>query len=125
LALARKNLSYAVIPAPIDGFVTERTADLGEYVSPQQKVVTIVKTNPLRIRIDIPEQAIPEVKLGQSVSITTSAWPRQEFCRTRGAHRAECFGDVADVDCRSSDRERKQCAKARTVCDRAHPARAR
>jgi RND family efflux transporter MFP subunit len=79
LALARKNLSYAVIPAPIDGFVTERTADLGEYVSPQQKVVTIVRINPLRIRIDIPEQAIPEVKVGQSVSIMTSAWPDQSF----------------------------------------------
>lgn len=79
LALARKNLSYAVIPAPIDGFVTERTADLGEYVSPQQKVVTIVRINPLRIRIDIPEQAIPEVRVGQSVSITTSSWPDRNF----------------------------------------------
>jgi RND family efflux transporter MFP subunit len=79
LALAQKNVSYAVIPAPIDGFVTERTADLGEYVSPQQKVVTLVRTNPLRIRIDIPEQAIPEVKVGQSVSITTSAWPDKNF----------------------------------------------
>src|ERR1044071_6933808 len=79
LALARKNLSYAVIPAPIDGFVSERTADLGEYVSPQQKVVTIVRTNPLRIKIDIPEQAIPEVKVGQSVSIATSAWPDKNF----------------------------------------------
>jgi len=79
VALARKNLSYAVIPAPIDGFVTERTADLGEYVSPQQKVATIVRTNPLRIRIDVPEQAIPEVKVGQSVSITTSAWPDKNF----------------------------------------------
>ena len=65
LALARKNLSYANIPAPIDGFVSERTADLGEFVSPQQKVVTIVRTNPLRIRIDIPEQAISEVQVGQ------------------------------------------------------------
>lgn len=79
LALARKSLSYVVIPAPIDGYVSERTADLGEYVSPQQKVVTIVRTNPLRIRIDIPEQAIPEVRTGQSVSITTSAWPDRNF----------------------------------------------
>jgi multidrug efflux pump subunit AcrA (membrane-fusion protein) len=78
-ALAHTNLSYAVIPAPIDGFVSERVADLGEYVSPQQKVVTIVRTNPLRIRIDIPEQAIPEVQVGQSVSITTSAWPDKNF----------------------------------------------
>jgi RND family efflux transporter MFP subunit len=59
--------------------VNERTADVGEYVSPQQKVVTIVRTNPLRIRIDIPEQSIPEVKVGQSVSITTSAWPDKNF----------------------------------------------
>jgi multidrug efflux pump subunit AcrA (membrane-fusion protein) len=79
LAIARKNLSYAVIPAPIDGFVAERTADLGEYVSPQQKVATIVRTNPLRIKIDIPEQAISEVKVGQSVSVTTSAWPNKNF----------------------------------------------
>jgi len=79
LALAQKNLQYAVIPAPIDGYVTERVADLGEYVSPQQKVVTIVRTNPLRIRIDIPEQSIPEVKVGQSVSIATSAWPDKNF----------------------------------------------
>jgi RND family efflux transporter MFP subunit len=68
-----------VIPSPIDGFVTERTADLGEYVSPQQKVATIVRTNPLRIRIDIPEQAISAVRVGQSVSITTSAWPDKNF----------------------------------------------
>jgi RND family efflux transporter MFP subunit len=79
LAIARKNLSYAVIVSPIDGFVSERTADLGEYVSPQQKVATVVRTNPLRIRIDIPEQAIPEVKTGQSVSVTTSAWPDKNF----------------------------------------------
>ena len=79
LALARTNLSYANIPSPIDGYVSERTADLGEYVSPQQKVATVVRTNPLRIRIDIPEQAIPEVQVGQSVSITTSAWPDQNF----------------------------------------------
>ncbi len=79
LALARKNLSYAVIPSPIDGYVADRPADLGEYVSPQQKVATIVRTNPLRIRIDIPEQAIPEVQVGQSVSITNSAWPDRNF----------------------------------------------
>jgi multidrug efflux pump subunit AcrA (membrane-fusion protein) len=79
LALAKKNLSYAYIPAPIDGFVAERTADVGEYVSPTQKVATIVRTNPLRIRIDVPEQAIPNVSVGQSVSATTSAWPDKNF----------------------------------------------
>ena len=79
LNLARRALSYANVYSPIDGFVTERTADLGEYVSPTAKVATVVRINPLRVRIDIPEQAIPEVKVGQSVSVTTSAWPDKNF----------------------------------------------
>ena len=79
LGLARRNLSYALVFSPIDGYVAERTADLGEYVSPSSKVATIVRINPLRIRIDVPEQAIPEVSVGQSVSVTTSAWPDKNF----------------------------------------------
>src|SRR5689334_12749572 len=79
LGLAKQSLSYAVISSPMDGFVSERTADIGEYVSPQQKVATIVRTNPLRVRIDVPEQAIPQVRVGQSVSATTSAWPDRNF----------------------------------------------
>ncbi len=79
LNLARRNLSYALVFSPIDGFVSERTADLGEYVSPTTKVATIVRINPLRLRIDIPEQAIPAISVGQSVSVTTSAWPDKNF----------------------------------------------
>ncbi len=79
LSLARRTLSYADVYSPIDGFVSERSADLGEYVSPTTKVATVVRINPLRVRIDIPEQAIPEVRVGQSVSVTTSAWPDKSF----------------------------------------------
>jgi multidrug efflux pump subunit AcrA (membrane-fusion protein) len=79
LNLARRSLSYANVYSPIDGYVTERTADLGEYVSPTTKVATVVRINPLRVRIDIPEQAIPVVNVGQSVSVTTSAWPDRNF----------------------------------------------
>jgi multidrug efflux pump subunit AcrA (membrane-fusion protein) len=79
LGLARRNLSYTLVFSPIDGFVAERTADIGEYVSPNAKIATIVRTNPLRVRIDIPEQAIPVVTVGQSVSVTTSAWPDRNF----------------------------------------------
>src|SRR5207253_1181948 len=56
-----------------------RPADLGEYVSTTTKVATVVRINPLRVRIDIPEQAIPVVSVGQSVSVTTSAWPDRNF----------------------------------------------
>jgi multidrug efflux pump subunit AcrA (membrane-fusion protein) len=79
LNMAIRNQSYTNVYSPIDGYVSERPADLGEYVSTTSKVATVVKINPLRVRIDIPEQAIPEVNVGQSVSVTTSAWPDRNF----------------------------------------------
>jgi len=79
LNLARRNLSYANVYSPINGYVSDRPADLGEYVSTTTKVATVVRINPLRVRIDIPEQAIPAVNVGQSVSVTTSAWPDRNF----------------------------------------------
>ncbi len=79
LSLARRNLSYTNVYSPIDGYVADRSADLGEYVSTTTKIATIVRINPLRVRIDIPEQAIPVVNVGQSVSVTTSAWPDRNF----------------------------------------------
>jgi len=79
LALAKRSLNYSVVSAPIPGYVSERTADVGEYVSPQQKVATIVNLNPLRVRIDIPEQAIPRVHVGESVSVTVAAYTDRSF----------------------------------------------
>jgi RND family efflux transporter MFP subunit len=79
LALAKRSMNYSVITAPIAGYVSDRTADVGEYVSPQQKVATIVNLNPLRVRIDIPEQAIPRVHVGESVSVAVSAYPDRNF----------------------------------------------
>ncbi|HEU4594355.1 MAG TPA: efflux RND transporter periplasmic adaptor subunit [Pyrinomonadaceae bacterium] len=76
---AQKGVRDVVIYAPISGFVSERPADVGEYVSTSSKVATIVRTNPLRVRIDIPEQAISSVSPGQSVSVTVSAYPDRAF----------------------------------------------
>jgi multidrug efflux pump subunit AcrA (membrane-fusion protein) len=77
--LARRNLSYTVVTAPIDGYVLERPVDVGAYVSTTTKVATIVKTNPLWIRIDVPEQAVTQIRTGQPVSLTTSSWPDRSF----------------------------------------------
>lgn len=76
---AEKGVRDSVVVSPISGYVSERPADLGEYVSTQTKVATIVRTNPLRALIDIPEQAIGSVRVGQSVSVTTSAYPDRSF----------------------------------------------
>src|SRR6266705_895012 len=70
--LTRRTLSYTVVSAPIAGYVLDRPVDVGTYVSTTTKVATIVKTNPLWIRIDIPEQAVQQIKAGQSVSLSTA-----------------------------------------------------
>jgi multidrug efflux pump subunit AcrA (membrane-fusion protein) len=77
--MARRNLSYTVVAAPVAGYVLERSVDVGTYVSTTTKVATIVKTNPLWIRMDIPEQALQQIKSGQSVSLTTASWPDKSF----------------------------------------------
>jgi multidrug efflux pump subunit AcrA (membrane-fusion protein) len=79
IAQARKAISDAVVTAPISGYVSDRPADLGEYVTTSSKIATIVRTNPLRVRIDIPEQMVSSIQVGQSVSVTVSSYPDRSF----------------------------------------------
>lgn len=76
---AQKGIRDVTIYSPISGYVTERAADVGEFVSTSSKVATVARTNPLRVRIDIPEQAIATVRPGQSVSVSVSTYPDRSF----------------------------------------------
>lgn len=79
---AKKAVNDTAILAPISGFVSERTADPGEYVSPSvpnPKIATIMRTSTLRMKIEVPEQSIELVKPGQSISLQTSAYPDRNF----------------------------------------------
>jgi RND family efflux transporter MFP subunit len=76
---AQKGIRDVTIYSPISGYVTERAADVGEFVSTSSKVATVARTNPLRVRIDIPEQAIATVRPGQSVSVSVSTYPERSF----------------------------------------------
>ncbi len=79
VAQARKNIADSVVTSPISGYVADRPADLGEYLSTSSKVATIMRTNPLRLRIDIPEQMVAAVQTGQGVSVSVSAYPDRAF----------------------------------------------
>ena len=79
VAQARKAINDAIVVAPISGYVSDRPAALGEYVSTSSKVATIVRTNPVRVQMDIPEQAVSTIRVGQSVSVSVSAYPDRNF----------------------------------------------
>lgn len=82
---ARKAVIDTVVYAPISGYIAERTADLGEFISPSApnaKIATIVRTGTLRLRIDVPEASIGKVTVGQGISLQTSAYPERNFAGT-------------------------------------------
>jgi multidrug efflux pump subunit AcrA (membrane-fusion protein) len=76
---AQKGVRDVTIYSPISGYVTERAANVGEFVATSNKVATVVRTNPLRVSIDIPEQSIATVRPGQSVSVSVSSYPDRSF----------------------------------------------
>src|SRR5690606_8910353 len=55
IKLMEKKLLDTTIRAPCDGSVSERRVAPGQYVKDNVPVVTIVKTNPMRLRLEIPE----------------------------------------------------------------------
>jgi RND family efflux transporter MFP subunit len=82
---ARKGLADTAVLAPISGYISERTADLGEFISPSvpnAKIATIIRTSSLRLKIDVPEASIGKVATGQSISLQTSAYPDRNFAGT-------------------------------------------
>ncbi len=82
---AEKGITDTVVRAPISGYVSEKVADVGEYISPSvpnSKIATIVRTSTLRLRIDVPEQAIGRIATGQGVSLQTAAYPDRNFAGT-------------------------------------------
>jgi RND family efflux transporter MFP subunit len=79
IAQARKAIADAVVVAPMSGYISDRPADVGEYVTTSSKIATIVRTNPLRVRMDIPEQALSAIQVGQSVSVSVSAYPDRAY----------------------------------------------
>ncbi len=82
---AQKGVTDTVIYSPLSGYVSERVADVGEYISPNTpnaKIATILRTSVLRLKIDVPEQSIGQVATGQSISLQVSAYPDRNFAGT-------------------------------------------
>jgi RND family efflux transporter MFP subunit len=77
--LAEKRLSDATLRAPFDGAVTARSASAGQFMKENTPILTVVKTFPLRLRVEIPEAAASEVRVGSSLTFTADGAPGVEF----------------------------------------------
>ncbi|MBL8294042.1 MAG: efflux RND transporter periplasmic adaptor subunit, partial [Bryobacterales bacterium] len=80
--LAEERLADTTLRAPFDGSISEKPVSPGAYVKDNITIVTIVKSWPLRLRLDVPEVATAGVRLGDTLRFTTEAFPGEEFTAT-------------------------------------------
>lgn len=79
VALARKSVADTTVRAPFAGLVAERVVSIGDYVTRGTRVATVVRIDPMRVELTVPEQAVSLVKVGQPVRLTVDAYPGEEF----------------------------------------------
>jgi len=74
LNLNLSRLNDAIITAPVDGTLTKRYLEPGEYASLANPVLEMIGESNLQIEVDIPESDIAKISLMQDVSITLDAF---------------------------------------------------
>src|SRR6185312_13624485 len=77
--IARLNLGYTEIRAPIDGVVGNRSARLGAYVTPGTQLLSLVPADGLWVDANFKENQIGGLRPGQKVSIAADALPGARF----------------------------------------------
>ncbi|MDQ3710850.1 MAG: efflux RND transporter periplasmic adaptor subunit [Acidobacteriota bacterium] len=78
-ALAAKTVADTTIRAPFSGYVSARAIAVGENVSPTTPIVTIVRANPIKIRLQVPEKEAGQISVGLNVSATVAAYTDRNF----------------------------------------------
>ncbi|MSU58071.1 MAG: efflux RND transporter periplasmic adaptor subunit [Pedosphaera sp.] len=69
-AIARLNLERSRVRAPFAGAVAQRLVNAGDYVAIGTPIARLVQTDPLRLRLEVPERESVAVRAGQSVRVT-------------------------------------------------------
>ncbi len=72
--MAKKTLR-----APFAGKLGISTVNPGQYMNPADKLVTLQTIDPIYIDFFLPQQQLPQVAIGQTVTLTTDAYPGVAF----------------------------------------------
>ncbi|HYP52535.1 MAG TPA: efflux RND transporter periplasmic adaptor subunit, partial [Pyrinomonadaceae bacterium] len=79
VAIAQKAVADTVIRAPYAGYVSNRPVAVGEYVTPSSNIITLLRTNPLKLQLQVPEGEVPFISQGMSVSLEVDAHRERKF----------------------------------------------
>lgn len=82
VADAQQAIVDTVIKAPFSGFISNRAVAVGEFVSSSSIVATILRTNPIKVLIQVAEADIPYITVGRGVSVEVDAYKDRKFAGT-------------------------------------------
>jgi RND family efflux transporter MFP subunit len=77
LDIARQQQTDSTLVAPWDGSIRERRAAAGDYVAAGQTIAVLVRMNPLRLRLPVPEREAVGLAVGQEVRLKVEGDPHQ------------------------------------------------
>ncbi|MDA8125855.1 MAG: efflux RND transporter periplasmic adaptor subunit [Deltaproteobacteria bacterium] len=77
--LAIEKLAKTKIDAPMAGSVKEKKVTAGDYLRNGTSLVTIIRTDLLKLSFSVSEKEVGGLRTGQDVSFTVDAFPGREF----------------------------------------------
>lgn len=69
LDAAQLNLQYTTVVSPVDGFVTNRTVEVGQNVQPGQELMRIINLDDIWVTANFKETQLRSMRVGQQVTI--------------------------------------------------------
>ena len=79
LEAARLNLSYCVIFAPIEGFIAQKSIQVGDRVQPGQALMAVVPLGRIYVEANFKETQLTNVRIGQPAAISADIYPGYEY----------------------------------------------
>jgi RND family efflux transporter MFP subunit len=85
VAIAQKALEDTTIRTSFSGYVSARPVAVGEYVTPASRVATVIRIQPIKLELQIPEAQAMKVRIGMNVRAEVAAYPAIAFNGTVSA----------------------------------------
>jgi membrane fusion protein (multidrug efflux system) len=81
----RAQLAKKVVRAPFDGRVGIRLVNVGQFVARGSLLLPLQRLNPMYVNFTIPQRQLPQLSVGQAVSVKVDAFPDRTFPGTINA----------------------------------------
>jgi multidrug efflux system membrane fusion protein len=72
-------IAQKLIRAPFSGQLGTRQVEVGQYLNPGARIVTLTDLSTLYVNFTLPSQMRPQISVGQRVNVTADAFPGRTF----------------------------------------------